>query len=125
MLTHVIILQNIKKQIYAKIDERKKVKDPNIQKMYLYLDKWRKNLEYTKATTCAYQFISKEEDNIEFIQYFLMRGLGACVRQGSHTSHLFYAGLFSHCTAVPLFVKDNKIFFHDNNETNIFAWGGG
>ena len=52
-----------------------------------------------------------------------MRGLGCCVRLGSHTSHMFYKAHFSHCTAVCVLIVDDKIWLRHAEGYNVFAWG--
>lgn len=93
--------------------------------MARYLEKWREMLYFSKATTCVYQMIQPvpATEKYEFIQYFIMRGLGCCVRLGSHVSHMFYASHFSHCTAVCILLQNDKIWFKHDMAYNVFAWG--
>ena len=43
-------------------------------------------------TPCVYQFIYDEHESvdIEIIQYFIMHGLGLCIRVNSYIAHMFY-----------------------------------
>ena len=60
--------------------------------------------------TCVYQFIYDEKDSVgtEIIQYFVMHGLGLCIKVDSYVAHMFYAWSFGHNTAVPIAIKNNK-----------------
>ena len=62
-------------------------------------------------TKCSYQFIYNENynDNTKIIQYFIMHGLGLCIKVDSYVAHMFYAWSFSHNTAFRISI--NKIFF--------------
>ena len=93
--------------------------------MARYLEKWREMLYFSKATTCVYQMIQPvpATEKYEFIQYFIMRGLGCCVRLGSHVSHMFYASHFSHCTAVCILLQNDKIWFKHDMAYTVFALG--
>ena len=64
-------------------------------------------------TTCVYQFIYNKNNNgdTKIIQYFIMRGLGLCIKVDIYVAHMFYAWSFSHNTAVPIAIKKNKYFF--------------
>ena len=55
-------------------------------------------------TTFFYQFIYDEKDknDTHVTQYFIMHGLGLCIKVDSNVPHFFYAWPFSHNTAVPL-----------------------
>ena len=43
--------------------------------------------------TCVYQLIYDENDSDEtkIIQYFIMHGLGLCMKVDSYVAHMFYA----------------------------------
>ena len=43
--------------------------------------------------TCVYQFIYDEKDvfDKDIIQYFIMHGLGLCIKVDSYFAHMFYA----------------------------------
>ena len=61
-------------------------------------------------TTCVYQLIYYEKDNndTQMTQYFIMHGLGLCIKVDSYASHMFYAWSFSHNTEVTIDTKNNK-----------------
>ena len=40
--------------------------------------------------------------SLNVFQYFIMPGMGLCVRVRDYVAHGFYAYTFAHCTAVPL-----------------------
>ena len=50
-------------------------------------------LEMNYSTTCDYQFIYNGKYSVEtkIIQYFVMHGLGLCIKVDSYASHMFYA----------------------------------
>ena len=56
------------------------------------------------SITCVYQFIYDEKDkNDTYItQYFIMHGLGLCIKVDGYVAHFFYAWSFIHNTAVPI-----------------------
>ena len=58
-------------------------------------------------TICVYQLIFDENENIDtnIIQYFIMHGLGLCIKLDSFVAHMFYEWLFSHNTAVPIAIN--------------------
>ena len=60
-------------------------------------------------TTCVYQFIYDEQDenDTHITQYFIMCGLGLCIRVNSYVAHLFYAWSFSNNIAI-IIVKKKK-----------------
>ena len=75
--------------------------------------------------TCVYQFIYDENDSNEkkIIQYFIMHGLGLCIKVYSNMAHMFYAWSFSHNKSVPVAIKNNKYFLSLNTKTTVFSWG--
>ena len=77
--------------------------------------------------TCVYQLINNENDSYgtNIIQYFIMHGLGLCIKVYSYVTHMFYAWLFSHNAAVPISIKKIFYFISLNTYTNIFTWGAG
>ena len=52
------------------------------------------NWEWVYPTTCVYQIIYDEEDENETqaTQYFIMRGLGLCIKFDSYVAHFFIHG---------------------------------
>ena len=58
-----------------------------------YENKFIEQLWMGDPTTCLYQFIYDEEDrsDTEIMQYFLMHGLGLCIKINSYVANMFYA----------------------------------
>ena len=44
------------------------------------------------STTCVYQFMYDEKDSVdtEIIKYFIMHGLGLCIKVNSYVTHILY-----------------------------------
>ena len=63
-------------------------------------------------TICVYQFVHDENysNDINIIQYFIIYGLGLCIKLDNFVAHMFYAWSFSHDTAVKQSVKKKNIF---------------
>ena len=76
-------------------------------------------------TTCVYHFIYDEKDknDSQITQYYIMHGLGLCIKVDSYASHLFYAFSFSHNTAVLIAKKKKKYFPSLNINTTFSSWG--
>jgi hypothetical protein len=74
-------------------------------------------------TTCCYQYIKKCND-IQVYQFFMCPGLGTCYRIKNYWVHTMLAGLFSHCTSVPIYIVDGKAYFGKCPYVKMFAWGG-
>ena len=64
-------------------------------------------------TTCFYQVIFDEDDinYTRIIPYFIMHGLGLCIKLNSFVTHMFYVWKLSHNKAVPIYIKYNTYFF--------------
>ena len=75
--------------------------------------------------TCVYKFIFNENysNDINIIQYFIIHGLGLCIKLNSFVENMFYAWSFSHNTSGPISIKKNKYFLSLNECTTVFAWG--
>ena len=78
-------------------------------------------------TTCVCQFIYDEKDknDTQIIQYFIMHGLGICMKADSYVAHFFCAWLFSNNTAFPIAKNNNKCFLSLNTNTIVFDWRAG
>lgn len=74
-------------------------------------------------TTCCYQYI-KRCNEVEVYQFFMCPGLGTCYRIKNYWVHCMLAGLFSHCTSVPIYIVDGKAYFGKCPYVKMFAWGG-
>ena len=59
----------------------------------LYANNFVYKLGMVDITTCGYQFIYDEKDknDTQITQYFIMNGLGLCIKVDSFVVHLFYA----------------------------------
>ena len=80
---------------------------------------------FSSGTRVTYHFVYKNECDtgmVDIIQYFILSSLGICVRISDFTTNYFYGGLFSHCSSVPLFVKNNKVYIRQEY-VNIVATG--
>ena len=75
-------------------------------------------------TIFVYQIIYNEKDIVDtkIIQYFIMHGLGLCIKVDIYMAHMFYAGSYSHNKSVPISRKKNKYFLSLNTNTTIFSW---
>ena len=78
-------------------------------------------------TTCVYQFVYDERYSVDtdVIEYFIMHGLGLCIKLNMYVAHMFYAWSFSNNTAVSIAIKKKKYFLSLNSHTAVFAWGSG
>ena len=58
-----------------------------------YANELIQNTGLVDPTTCVYQFIFHQVNSNEtnMIQYFIMHGLGLCIKLNSFVSHMFYA----------------------------------
>ena len=74
-------------------------------------------------TTCCYQYVGLQS-NIEMYQFFMCPGLGTTYRIQNYWVHLFLAGLFSHCTSVPIYIVDGRAYFGKCPKVTMFSWGG-
>ena len=57
-----------------------------------YVKKFDDVLGIATPTTCCYQEIQHQQ--CDMVQFFVMQGLGSCVRLGGYMSHHFYAPTF-------------------------------
>ena len=78
-------------------------------------------------TTCCYQFVQKDLDRPTptVYQWFVCAGIGTCYRIQNFWTHIMLAGLFVHCTSVPIFVVGSKAYIGKCPHTTAFAWGKG
>ena len=62
------------------------------------------------TTTYVYQFIFDKDDNNDknIIKYFVMHGLGLCIRLNTYVAHMFYEWSFSNNTSVPIDMNPNN-----------------
>ena len=82
-------------------------------------------------TTCGYYLCLDDMINggnggrvshNDYFGYFLMSGLGCCVRLRHKHYHQFHAYDFDHNTAVPYVIMNGLVTFKDTH-VNMFAWG--
>ena len=92
-----------------------------------YANEFIQKLVIGDPTKCVYQLIYDEKYSVDtnIIQYFIMHGLGLCIKVDSYVAHMFYEWSFSHNTAVPISVKTKKYFLYLNTNATVFAWGAG
>ena len=59
--------------------------------------------------TCLYPLIFDKDDSngTNIIQYFVIHGLGLCIKLNSFVAHMFYVWSFGHNRAVPISTKKN------------------
>ena len=90
-----------------------------------YANKFVQKLGMGYPITCFYKFMYNENDSDDthITQYFIMHGLGLCIKVNSYVARMFYAWSFSHNTAVTIAKKKNKYFLSLNTNTTVFAWG--
>ena len=86
-----------------------------------------KKLVMVYPTKCAYQLVYDKNYSVhtKIIQYFIIHGLGLCIRVDSYLAYMFYTWSFSHNTAVPIDINKNKYCISFNTNNNGFAWGAG
>ena len=92
-----------------------------------YANKFVEQLWMGDLTTCVYQFIYNEKDSVytEILQYFIIHGLGLCIKVSSFVAHMFYAWSFSNNAAVTIAIKKNKYFLSLITHTTVFDQGYG
>ena len=78
-------------------------------------------------TTFLYQFIFDQDDSnyTKIIQYFVMHGLGLCIKLNIYVEHMLYARSFIFSTEVTLSINQNIYYLSLNTHTAEFAWGAG
>ncbi len=82
---------------------------------------------FALPTTCGYKILEVPSFNPQMKEsdlhgHFLSIGLGVSVRLRSNIYHYFYGSIFSHCTAIPITVKDSRVTMF-TGDLNVFAWG--
>ena len=79
-------------------------------------------------TTCCYQYIFGKEERkprIRIYQWFMCPGLGTTHLIKNYWVHMMLAGLFSHCTSVPIYIVDDSVvYFGSCPHVTMLAWGG-
>ena len=97
---------------------------------YLFLQYIRKfvgTLKLGVPTTCAYQHVKLDEE-LTFLQYFVMEGLGCSVFLEDFIGHNFIGHAFVHNTSLCLAIdKEGRVWMDNDNGKiigYIFGWGG-
>ena len=87
-----------------------------------YADEFVQKLGMGDPTTCVYQLIYNEKDTIDtkIIQYFIMHGLGFCIKLDIYVSHMFYTWSFINNTAVLIAIHKNIFPFLEYKHYYIF-----
>ena len=103
-------------------------KDVEIRTKTEYAKTFIERLGFGVPTTCGYQFVNDEDDeendDFECFQYFVMPGLGICVRVRENSTHGFYAFSFTHLTAIPLVISKGRLYIHlPGSDFTVFVWG--
>ena len=90
-----------------------------------YVNEFVQKLGMVDTTACVYQFIYDEKDSVDtnIIHFFIMHGLGLCIKVDIHVTHMLYAWSFSHNSEVPIAIKKSKYLLSFNTNTIVFALG--
>ena len=74
-------------------------------------------------TKFVYKFIHDEKDSFDtkIVQYFILYGLGLCIKVDCYVAHMFYAWSFSHNIEVPIAIKKNKYLLSLNTNNTVFS----
>eukprot|EP00956_Cyclotella_meneghiniana_P029157 scaffold69876_cov90-Cyclotella_meneghiniana.AAC.1 len=79
-------------------------------------------------TTCCYQYIFRNAElkpRVRVYQWFMCPGLGTTHLIKNYWVHMMLAGLFSHCTSVPIYIVDDSVvYFGSCPHVTMLAWGG-
>ena len=67
-------------------------------------------------------FDEKDINDTKIIQYFIMHGLGLCIKLNSFLAHMFYAGSFVHNSTVTICIKQIRCVLSLNKYTTVFSW---
>ena len=75
--------------------------------------------------TCVYKLFYDENYSYDtkIKQYFIMHGLGLCIKVDINVAHVFYARTFSHNTSVSIDTKKKKYFLSLNTNAIVFSRG--
>ena len=92
-----------------------------------YANKLFQKLGMGDPKKCVYQLIydKNDSDDTNITQYFIMDGLGICIKVDSFVSHMFHAWSLSNNTAVPIAIKKNPYFIPLNTNNIVFDWRDG
>ena len=61
-------------------------------------------------TTCVYEFIFDKDysNDKNILHYFVMNGLGLCIKLKNYVAHMLYAWSFSHNKSMLMYIKHKK-----------------
>ena len=92
-----------------------------------YANEFIQKLVMNDPITCVYKLFYDENYSYgtKIIQYFIMHGMGLCIKVDIYVAHMFYARTFSHNKSVSIAPKKNKYFLSLNTNTTVFSWGAG
>ena len=79
-------------------------------------------LKHVFISSFFYQY---DSNNTKIIQYFIMHGMGLCIKLNFFVSHMFFAWQFSHNTAVNIYINQRKYFIYLTIYTTVFDWVSG
>ena len=90
-----------------------------------HTDEFIVNMALNYPKKCVYQFILDENhiNDTNIIQYFIMHGLGLCIKLDSFVAHMFYVWSFSYTTAVTIAINHGKYNIPLNTYNIVFVWG--
>ena len=73
----------------------------------------------------SFHFNQNYSNNTNSIRYFIIHGLVLFIKLISSVEHMLYAWSFSHNAAVPIAIKQNKLFIYLNTQTTVYIGGAG
>jgi hypothetical protein len=92
-----------------------------------YLQRVFDRVRFGTPCTCAYQHVIHPAwSGAVLYQFFMLDGMGHCVRLEHHIGHQFFAHTFVHRTSLCLVVFQGKVhFLSKDGMASMFAWGDG
>ena len=90
-----------------------------------YANEFDEQLGMGDPKTCVYQLICNEKYSVDtyIIQYFIIHGLGLCIKVDGYEAYMSYAWSLSNNKAVPIAIHKNKYLLSLNTHTTLFGWG--
>ena len=70
-------------------------------------------------------FNKDHSNDTNIIHYFVLHGLLLFIRLNNYVENMFYAYSFSHNTAVPISINQDKYYLSLSTYTTLFSWSGG
>jgi hypothetical protein len=92
-----------------------------------YLHRFFDRVRFGTPCTCAYQHVLHPSwSSAVLYQFFMLDGMGHCVRLENNIGHQFYAHTFVHRTSLCLSVFEGRVYFLSSDGlASVFAWGEG